>query len=82
MTVGLGVDSSVTCIYGNYRDFIRVMVFYLFCRRSWRIIVITVFGYTVYIYSLINDIYIGDQSGNSLLKLPWHIYIHIYSLRY
>ena len=61
---------------GNYRDFIRVMVFYLFCWRNMRIFFTAVF-YTLYIYMVVNLIYIGEQLGDIFLKLPWHIYIHI-----
>ena len=35
---------------GNYCDFIRVMVFYLFCRRSMRIIVTDDFCHILYTY--------------------------------
>ena len=34
---------------GNYRDFIVVMVFYLFCRRTKRILVTAITGFKIYI---------------------------------
>ena len=37
-------------ITGNYLDFIRVILFYLFCRRSKRIIITAIFCYMLYIY--------------------------------
>ena len=33
----------------------------------------------IYIYPVINYIYIGERLGNIFLKLSWHIYIHIYT---
>ena len=62
---------------GNFRDFMRVMVFYLFCQRSMRIIVTVDFCHLVYIYTFIHDIYIGETSDNNVLKLTCHTYIHI-----
>ena len=62
---------------GNYRDLIRVMVFYFFCLRSMRIIVTAISCYTLYIYTVINNIYIWEPSGNIFLKISWYIYINI-----
>ena len=33
----------------------------------------------IYIYPLINILYLGEPSGNFNLKLPWHIYTHIHA---
>ena len=52
---------------GNYHVFIRVMLFYLFCWISMRILVNADFCHIlykyIYIYTLTNDIYIGEPSG-------------------
>ena len=61
----------------NYRDFIRVMVFCLFCWRIIMILVTAVFCHILYIYTFNNDIYIGEPPGNKCLKLRQNIYIHI-----
>ena len=59
----------------NYRDYIRVMVFYLFC---W-IIMIILFAadiYHIFNYIFIDDIYIEEPSGNIILNdLSTFIYI-------
>ena len=36
-------------------------------------------SHIIYIHTFINYIYIGEPSGDDFLKLPWHIYIHIYT---
>ena len=41
----------------------RVMVFYLFFHKSMRILVTAVFCHILYIYIIINDIYMGKPSG-------------------
>ena len=64
---------------GNYRDFVRVMVFHLFCRRSMRILVTVVFCHLLYIYTFINDIYIREPPGNNFeITMAHYIYTYWY----
>ena len=64
---------------GNYPDFIGVMVFYPFCRRTKIILVTTVICYKINKYPVINVIYIGEQSGNNFWNYRGkYIYIYIH----
>ena len=68
-------------LLGNYRDFIMVMVFYLFCWRTKRILVTNITGLKMYILIQSLILFISENNRVIFLKLPWHIYLYIYSSR-
>ena len=53
-------------LLGNYLDFIEVMVFYLFCRRTKRILVTVIRCYKIYIH--IHSLMLFIQENNWVQK--------------
>ena len=63
---------------GNYRDFIEVMVFYLFCWRTKRIIVTAITGYKIYLLIQSLMLFISENNRVTFFEVTMaHLYIYI-----
>ena len=64
---------------GNYRDFIAVMVFYLFCQRTKRIIVIAITCFKIYILIKSLMLFILENNWVFFFEITMaHLFIYTY----
>ena len=65
---------------GNYPDFIVVMVFYLFCQRTKRILVTAITGFKIYILIISLMLFKSENIFCFVFEITMaHLYIYIYS---
>ena len=63
--IGTPAPTHIWELPGNYHDFIVVMVFYLFCQRTKRILVTVITGFKIYI--LIQSLMLFISENNRVI---------------